>query len=195
MVKAISIKPMSCCTGGGTLSMTGTQVCLSPSQVETSVFAIRYPFSQYAIMATLDVVGIPFESTKGLTLSMLLCSGLVATGVLLKTRLHILIALGVGLLVAANPVGLAQVFTRMNDGILVSLLVIVAFLIALSEWKANRWALIGAALLMTFAVNVKFTAIPMLVIVCSAACLAVWRLKGWKEVVPLAVPLMGREVL
>ncbi len=111
---------------------------------------------------------LPLETTKSLNIVALIASGLVVAGALGRLslswpRIAVLTAAA-----ALNPITGAQLFTRMNDGLLASCMLI--FVVAIVLWIAfeDRRAFWLAAASMIVALNLKFSAVPAFV-PCAAA--------------------------
>ena len=77
-----------------------------------------------------------------------------------------------------NPVVLAQVWTSMNDGVLA--LCILIFAVSMVTWvkqEDGRFLVAGVAAMM-LALNLKFSAIPIFVILCGFACAGAYLMRG-----------------
>ncbi|WP_239807500.1 hypothetical protein [Croceicoccus hydrothermalis] len=166
-----------------------TSTAMSPLSLPP--WPINYPKASWIFTALLQSVGIPIEAAKCLGPVMLLAAGLLATGALLRLGVCRPIAVVSGLLATANPVAISQMWTRMNDGVFGSCYVafIALFVIAATRgW--DRRSLIVMVGLTVFAVNLKFSIIPIWALLCGAACLAAFWLSGWAAARRLIVALM-----
>jgi hypothetical protein len=170
-------------------------VSLLSDVVSAPIWNHHYPIGSWMIMALEKAAGVPLEQTKGFALTLLLASALIAAGVLLRIGVAFIPALATGFLAAANPIALAQVFTRMNDGVLASCLLIIVSLAALAVSQRNRAALLAIIPVMILALNLKFSAIPILVAICLFICLAAFALRGMKQAVMAASYLAGIGIL
>ncbi len=88
---------------------------------------------------------------------------------------------------ALNPVSLAQIHTRMNDGLMASGLLAFSALILVWAVNRDRWATLTAGLVLVFTLNLKFTAVPILVFICAAASGLLWIRRGHKPALELGV--------
>jgi hypothetical protein len=143
-----------------------------------SVWTAHYPIASWVVIATQHAAGLPLESSKGLGISLLLGSGFLTAGILRSAGFGFLVALAVGILAAANPVSTGQLFTRMNDGILASLFLAIIMLAVSAVYLRSRAALIYMLPLMILTLNLKFSAVPILVALCGFICVAAWFLQG-----------------
>src|SRR6185295_7206780 len=102
-----------------------------------------------------------------LAASALTVAGLLGKLGLSWPRLAVLTAVA-----ALNPITCAQLFTRMNDGLLASFMLI--FIVGVVLWVArdDRKAFWLAAASMVIALNLKFSAVPIFALFCAAAVVA-----------------------
>ena len=139
-----------------------------------SIWIQHYPLGSWTVMATQIAAGIPPEAAKGLVIVFFLSSFLLTLGLVLRMGLALLPALLIGAIAAANPVVLAQLFTRMNDGLLASCLLILIVLTGFIVHSKDRVAMLAIAPVMIFALNLKFSAVPILIAFCGFFCAALW---------------------
>jgi hypothetical protein len=163
--------------------------------VRAPIWSQHYPIGSWMIVALEKAAGVPLEQAKGFALALLLASGLITASVLLRMGVATIPALATGFLAAANPIALAQVFTRMNDGVLASCILIIVSLAALAVSQRNRAAFLAIIPVMILALNLKFSAIPILVAICLFICLAVFALRGMKQAAIAASYLAGIGIL
>lgn len=138
--------------------------------LQETLWTTHYPRASWLVSAVQVASGIPLESAKGATLALVLASASLSAGTMLRLGLRPSLAIIGGLLAAANPVALDQVFTNMNDGLLASCLLIFIALSVLWVVFRDRLALLCLAPLMAFALNLKFSAVPLLAAFAAAAC-------------------------
>jgi hypothetical protein len=136
------------------------------------LWVVVYPKAAWIASAIDYSAGWPLEAVKGQTTILLLASFFSALGVLLELGYTRLSAVFVAVAAAANPVTLTQLFTRMNDGLLGS--TILLFVVFMIDWVRTKRsvALIGIAAATVFAINLKFSAIPFFGLFCVFSCLA-----------------------
>jgi hypothetical protein len=143
-----------------------------------SLWVTHYPKAAWLFDAVLVSAGLPLETTKSLNFVALAASALVVAGLLGKLglswpRLAVLTAVA-----ALNPITCAQLFTRMNDGLLASCMLI--FIVGVVLWMArdDRKAFWLAAVSMVIALNLKFSAVPVFALFCAAAVVAAFLGRG-----------------
>ena len=168
----------------------------APSGMEhTSLWILHYPKAAWLFDAPLVAAGMPLEVTKSINIIMLAASGLMLLGALGKLDLSwpaLLVLTGV---TAFNPITSVQLFTRMNDGLIASC--VLMFVVAAAVWIArdDRKALLAAAASMMFALNLKFSVVPLFALLCAATVGGALVLKGWKEAQSAALYLLGAGLL
>ncbi len=124
------------------------------------------------------------EMGKAINLLALAASGLLSY-IVLREKLSARVS-GIGAaLIAFNPVSLNQVFTYGNDGLISSLMIVLAALLALAYWK-SRAMLIPATLVVLLLVNIKFTAVGYAGLICALYVITLM-LGRKKRVVPVVV--------
>jgi len=139
--------------------------------LQQTPWTTHYPRASWLVSAVQVASGIPLESAKGANLALIVAGASLSAGTMLRLGLQPLLAIIFGLLAAANPVALDQVFTNMNDGVLASCLLIFVALSLLWIVCRDRLALLCLAPLMAFALNLKFSAVPLLAAFAAAACI------------------------
>jgi hypothetical protein len=135
-----------------------------------TLWTTHYPRASWLVSAVQVASGIPLEAAKGANLALIMASASLAAGVMLRLGLRPLLAISLGLIAAANPVALGQVFTNMNDGVLASSLLVFLALSILWILFQDQLALLSFAPLMAFAANLKFSAVPLLAAFAAAVC-------------------------
>jgi len=163
--------------------------------VQAPIWVDHYPIASWTVMATEMAAGLPLEMAKGLAIAMMLAAALVTAGALMKLGLQIWLSLAVGAIAAGNPVTLMQLFTRMNDGVMASCLLIVIVLAVLAIAHRNRAAFWAILPIMIFALNLKFSAIPIFVAVCACICAAVYFTEGFRPAARQAALLAGAGLI
>jgi hypothetical protein len=139
-----------------------------------TLWTTHYPRASWLVSAVEVATGIPLEAAKGTNLSLIIASAGLTAGVMLRLGLRPLLAVSLGLIAAANPVALGQVFTNMNDGVLASCLLVFLALSILWILFQDRLALLSLAPLMAFVANLKFSAVPLLAAFAAAVCAVQW---------------------
>ncbi|MFN7054670.1 hypothetical protein [Hyphomonas sp.] len=154
-------------------------------------WSIHYPRGAWVFSANLLAAGIPFTATKVLNCLALLSAAAIIPALLLRLGFSRIAALLLAAVILLNPVLLAQFFTSMNDGLLG--LCLLMFAAALTTWllHEDRFAALTGLAVMCFALNLKFSAIPVFVFPCAAACLAVFAVRGFRPAVSLGAVLLG----
>jgi hypothetical protein len=80
---------------------------------------------------------------------------------------------------AANPVIIAQLGTRMNDGALATCFALTAIYMLLWIHTRQRLCAVGMCASLIFGLNLKFSAVPMFVFLCALLTAGVW-LRGYR---------------
>ena len=164
-----------------------------------SRWVTHYPMAAWLFDATLVGAGLPLETTKSLNFMALIASGLVVAGALGRLGLSWPRVAALTAAAALNPVTGAQLFTRMNDGLLASCILI--FVVALVLWIAfdDRKAFWLTAVSMIIALNLKFSAVPVFALLCAAAVVGAFAfegrrgaaLKGWRFALSASLSLLA----
>lgn len=149
--------------------------------IKPAIWVSHYPVASWIVVAVHDAAGLSVESAKGFAIAVFLGSGLLTIAVLRRIGLQLAPAFLIGALAAANPVMLSQLFTRMNDGILAEFLLCIIMLAVVAIQLRDRSAIICLVPLLIFALNLKFSAVPILVAVCGLICLATWLARGRRD--------------
>lgn len=145
----------------------------------TTPWAHHYPLGAYVSAAMQLAAGLPAEATKSHGLIVNAALLLAAGGAGLRFGLTRLGAGALAVLAALNPISLTQLFTRMPDGTMGVCLALTAIFAAVWIHRPAWWAALGAALSLTLALNLKFTAVPLGVVLCGMIVVAAWRARGW----------------
>ena len=137
-----------------------------------------YPKASWIKSAIDYSAGWPLEAAKGQATTLLLASFFSALGLLLELGYARISAATVSIAAAANPITLTQLFMRMIDGLLAT--TILLFVVFMIDWIRSKrlMPLIGVSATIIFAINLKFTAIPLFGLFCAFYCLA-WY-KDWE---------------
>lgn len=152
----------------------------------------HYPQAAWRVSATLIAAGFDAETAKLTSLLLAGALGFSIAGIVLRFGFTLAQALVVAVISVGNPVILAQLFTRMNDGMLcicIGLALIFATLWTMSRSTHAALVVIGA---IAFATNLKFSAIPLFVML-SLLIVGVSLISiGWRRSLPIAgLLLMG----
>jgi hypothetical protein len=156
-----------------------------------TLWAIHYPRSGTVFSANLLAVGLPLTAVKPLNFLILFGAGALATGTLIRCGFSVLFAVFLAGTALASPVVLGQLFTTMNDGALGMLMLV--FTASMVVWIRNqdRLAAAIAAAAIILALNLKFSAIPIFVILCAFACIAAWLANGRRDAIRLGAGLLA----
>jgi hypothetical protein len=139
--------------------------------------------------------GVPLEATKSHALLLLAALVFAVFGVAREFGVSKLKASVLAVVAAGNPILIVQLFTRMNDGLLGTSLALMLLFSTLWVLRRQRWALIGVIAPLVFALNLKFSGVPMAVFFCAVVCgLALWR-RGWLQAAEVAGVLAAAGVL
>ncbi len=144
------------------------------------IWAEHYPHAHWLVMALPVNAGLPMESGKFIQFALLSGAGLIAFGALRHAGFSFLAGAFGALALMCNPVALGQIFSKLNDGLMVSCLLAFGALCLLWLVLRQRRYLAMAALVICFAVGLKFTAIPYFVVACALALAAIWALRDLK---------------
>jgi hypothetical protein len=161
----------------------------------TSLWVLHYPKAAWLFDATLVAAGLPLEATKAVNIVLLAASGLMLLGALGKLDLSWPALLVLTAATVFNPITSVQLFTRMNDGLIASCVLI--FVVAAATWIArdDRKALFAAAVSMMFALNLKFSTVPLFALLCAATVGGAFVLKGWKAAQSAALHLLAAGLI
>lgn len=141
-------------------------------------WAIHYPRAGWVLSANLLAAGLPLAAVKSLNFLALFGSAALIGGMLYRSGFSALLAALLTAVAALNPIVLSQLFTSMNDGLLGHCMVV--FAISVAGWIGygeRRLLLVGIAAMM-LALNLKFSAIPIFVMLCAAACIGAFIARG-----------------
>lgn len=151
----------------------------------------HYPKASWIVQAATLLIGGHIEPGKLFNFTLIAASaGQIAVALLRLTTLRNSLVAMVALLAAFNPVAVYQCATFYVDGMLFSLLAIMAA--ALVDYLfAPRWSALVVALLATcFVINLKFTGLVYAVVFLAMYSLAICYLHGLKSALRLAVPAL-----
>jgi hypothetical protein len=143
-----------------------------------AIFTQHYPMGSWICPAVLMSIGVPLEATKISTAILLIASLFTIVGTGLSLGLGVATTTLIAIAMAFNPIALAQLFTRYNDGIIGSCLLIIICFGALWIIKRDPRALTGIIPTAVLALNLKFSVIPMLTVLAGSICLAWFLLEG-----------------
>ena len=162
--------------------------------MQPAIWVSHYPMGSWLVNAIEHAAGLPLENSKGVNLVLLAGSGFLAIGVLSRVGYGILASLLIGSIAAANPVTLVQLFTRMNDGLMASLIVSLVMLAVLAIHMKDRKVLLYTIPLMILTLNLKFSAVPIMVALCAYVCIAAWIVNGRDDALKTASYLVAAGV-
>jgi hypothetical protein len=133
-------------------------------------WAIHYPRGVWVFSATLLAAGLPLAVVKIANLLVLFAAGAIVGSTLYRAGFSALFALVLTSAAVLNPVILSQAWTSMNDGLLGHCILI--FAASTLTWIRHdeRGALAAGLATMVLALNLKFSAIPIYVILCVSVC-------------------------
>ncbi|MGE6697445.1 hypothetical protein ACQKH5_07130 [Hyphomonas sp. NPDC076900] len=156
-----------------------------------TLWAIHYPRGGWDFAALLMTAGLPLAMGKALNLLALFAGAAVLAGALFRVGFSWLATALLTLVAALNPIILSQLFTAMNDGLLG--LCILIFTVSIMMWARydDKLALVTALATMVLALNLKFSAIPMFVILCGFACAGIFFRRGLRPAAGLAAALFA----
>lgn len=154
-------------------------------------WAIHYPRAGWILSANLLAAGFPLATVKVLNLLILFASSALIGSMLLKVGFSRLFAALLTAVAVLNPVVLSQLFTSMNDGLFGHCMLIFAASIAGWVLYGDRRVLLVGLAGMTLALNLKFSAIPIFVMLCAIACLGVLIVKGQRKAVGVGAALFA----
>ena len=140
--------------------------------IPADMWVSHYPAASWLISAALLTAGLPLESVKCANILALFASGLIVLNATRRLGFAWWPALAFTCVAALNPISLAELFTRMNDGLLASLVLI--FIASVSVWvlKDDKHSIVIALAAMLLGLNLKFSAIPIFAILAGAASIA-----------------------
>lgn len=134
----------------------------------------HYPQSSWLSSAVLMAAGFDQEASKCATslLAAAMFFALVSYGLRLKLAPWKILLFSSAF--AANPVIIAQLGTRMNDGILAACFGLTA--VYTLSWIQTRQRLcaVGTCATLVFGVNLKFSAVPAFAFLCASLTFALW---------------------
>ena len=160
-----------------------------------TLWAVHYPRGGWDFAALLMAAGFPLAMGKVLNLMALLAGAAILAGALCRFGFSWLFAALLTVVAVLNPIVLSQLFTAMNDG-LVGLCILI-FTAGLVMWARDKdkLALAAALAAMILALNLKFSAIPMFVILCAFACAGIFFTRGLRPAIGAAIPLLASAVM
>ena len=165
-----------------------------PSEVYV-IWPEHYPHAHWLVMTLPVSAGLPMEAAKFVQLSLLGGAGLLAFAALRHAAIPCLAGLFAALPLMSNPVAIGQLYTKLNDGLLVSSLVAFGAFCLLWMNLGERRYLAIAGLVICFALGLKFTAIPYFVVACALVLAAVWWARGLQACLQPALFMGGAGVI
>lgn len=156
-----------------------------------TLWAIHYPRGGWDFAALLMTAGFPLAMGKVLNLLVLFAGAALLGGALFRAGFSWLVAALLTAVVSLNPIVLSQLFTAMNDGLLGVCILI--FTVSIMMWARydDKLALATALITLLLALNLKFSAIPMFVILCGFACAGIFFQRGLRRAAALAAGLFA----
>lgn len=160
-----------------------------------TLWAVHYPRAGWDFAALLMAAGLPLAMGKALNLMALFAGAALVAGALSRLGYSWLFAALLAAVAVLNPIVLSQLFTAMNDG-LVGLCILI-FTVSLVMWARyqDRLALAAGLAAMILALNLKFSAIPMFVILCAFACAGIFFTRGLRPALGVAATLLASAVM
>ncbi len=138
----------------------------------------HYPQAAWLAAAVPIAAGIDIESAKLAPLMLAASLFFAAFGAALTWRLTRLEALALAALAAANPILIVQAFTRLNDGLLAASMALTALFAALWLRDGKRAYAGLAAGVLIFGLNLKFSALALMALLCAAIVISAWLFAG-----------------
>lgn len=141
-------------------------------------WAIHYPRAGWLFSANLMAAGFPLAAVKSLNFLALFGTAALVGGMLFRSGFSGLFAAVLTAVTVLNPVVLSQLFTSMNDGLFGHCMIIFAVTVAGWLHYGDRRLLLAGIAAMMLALNLKFSAIPIFVMLCAAACAGAFIARG-----------------
>lgn len=141
-------------------------------------WAVHYPRGIWVLSANVLAAGLPLAMVKLSNLLVLFAGAALLGGALYRAGYSWLFTLALTSAAVLNPVVLAQIWSSMNDGLLALCMLI--FVVSMVSWirLENRNFLVAGIAAMILALNLKFSAIPVFVILCAFACVGAFVMRG-----------------
>lgn len=160
-----------------------------------SLWAMHYPKGAWVFSANLLAAGLPLGTTKAINFLLLFASAALAGGTLIRFGFSYLFAALLTAAAAFNPIVVSQLFTAMNDGLFSACLLV--FITSILVWVRfdQRLALILAIAAMMLAVNLKFSAIPILFVLAAFASFGALAVRGLTDTVRMAGALLAATLV
>lgn len=154
-----------------------------------------YPMAAWLASAVPVAAGLDIEAAKLPQLLLAIALFVGALGASTTFGLNRWQSLAVAVCAALNPIIVVQAFTRMNDGLLASCIGICAIFAAL--WlRDRRFDFLAIALAaMAFGLNLKFSAIPTFVILCSLIVALAWYALGRGAAIRASAALLAGGIV
>lgn len=156
-----------------------------------TLWAIHYPRAGWLFSANLLSAGFPLAVAKSLNFLALFASAALIGGMAFRMGFSRLMAILLAAVAILNPVVLSQLFTSMNDGLFGHCMIV--FAISVAGWihyGDRRLLLVGIAAMM-LALNLKFSAIPIFVMLCAAACAGAFIARGQQTAILTGAALLS----
>lgn len=160
-----------------------------------TLWAIHYPRGGWDFAALLMAAGLPLAMGKALNLIVLLAGAALLAGALYRFGFSRLFAALLTAVAVLNPIVLSQLFTAMNDGLVgLCILIFTAGLVMWARFQ-DKLALAAALAAMILALNLKFSAIPMFVILCAFACAGIFFTRGLRPAMRGGATLLASAIM
>jgi hypothetical protein len=156
-----------------------------------TLWAIHYPRAGWLFSANLLSAGFPLAAAKSLNFLALFASAALIGGMAFRMGFSRLMAILLAAVAILNPVVLSQLFTSMNDGLFGHCMIV--FAISVAGWihyGDRRLLFVGIAAMM-LALNLKFSAIPIFVMLCAAACAGAFIARGQQTAILTGAALLS----
>ncbi|MFN3314713.1 MAG: hypothetical protein ACK46Q_14780, partial [Hyphomonas sp.] len=160
-----------------------------------TLWALHYPRGGWVFAGNLLAAGLPLSTLKAINFLLLFAAAALVAGTLIRLGFSALFAALLTAAAVLNPVITSQLFTGMNDGLFGLCLII--FTAALAVWIRHDEApaLIAALAAMILAMNLKFSAIPILFILSAFTCLATFLVSRHRRTLHIAAALFGSAIV
>lgn len=156
-----------------------------------TLWAVHYPRAGWVFSANLFAAGFPLASVKALNFLVLFASAALVAGTLFRCGFSWLSAALLTAVAILNPVVLSQLFTSMNDGLFG--LCMLLFAVSMVVWvrDGDRLAALAGLIAMMLALNLKFSAVPIFVILCAFACAGTYLTRGQRSAIGVGAVLFS----
>jgi hypothetical protein len=158
-------------------------------------WAQHYPQADWLASVVLWQSGLGLEAAKLVHVLWAAALFLGALGAALSFGLSHVRAWALAFLVAGNPIIILQLFSRMNDGQLAAGIGLLVLFAVLWQRRGEAVFAVAAFAAMAYALNLKFSAIPLLVMVCAGLVLAAWLIAGRRQAIRAGIGLFTAGVV